>query len=73
MDDPMELNKLFLEHCPKAANKIEVFIESVRTTIGKMTLYMISLKARVISSASQQQQPQLKEGKGTILIRPGSD
>ena len=68
----MELNKLFLEHCPKAANKIEVFIESVRTTIGKMTLYMISLKARVISSASQQQ-PQLKEGKGPIRIRPGSD
>ena len=31
MDDPMELNKLFLEHCPKAANKIEVFIESIRT------------------------------------------
>ena len=40
-----------------------------------MTLYMFFLKARVILSASQQQQqqPQLKEGKGTILIRPGSD
>ena len=31
MDDLMELNRIFCEPCQKAANKIEVFIESDRT------------------------------------------
>ena len=29
MDDSMELNKLFLEHCPKAANKKKKFLQKV--------------------------------------------
>ena len=73
MDDLMELNRIFFEHCQKAANKIEVVIEALECNDRKNgNIYNFFKRARVISSESQQQH-QFKEVKGTTLIRLGSD